>query len=530
MSIDKKIMIGIYVRESRDDYGINYETIEAQRDMLVDFAEKNGLGEIYDIYMDDNVSGSVFERDGIKKLKSDVDQKKIDLVVLKDLSRLGRNNARTLLFLDYLEENGVRVMTLDGKYDSSKDNDLAGIETWLNERYLKDISRKTRSSLKYRINRGDYIGTAPYGYKKSQERNRLKIDEEAADVVRKIYSMYREGYGYSCIANYLNSSGYLSPQQYKKKGRIKFDAADDYDIGIPEWSPSAVSRILSSRVYTGDTVQGVSEKISYKSKKTRRLPENMWVLTESTHKGIIGFEEFKQVQKTRELKKSYSGSHKGSLHPFRGKLFCGKCGSFMIARKRKNRPMGYICGSYGKNGRSFCSSHYIRESILKEIIIKELKRIIGNIEVMSKVKNMLSKQDDEFKNPQIIIDKLVKELQNKQRQQEILYMDRLENKISEQLFLRANKNMENSIGRINDKIKSIKQSNKKKNSFEETICELKKDMEKGEVSYEIVSLMVKRIFIFDREDTNLLKNSYLPKGKNMNIDGAIVVDFRIDKV
>jgi len=508
MSSNEKFMIGIYVRESRDDYGINYETIEVQRDMLVDFVEKNALGNIYDIYMDDNVSGSVFERDGIKKLKTDVNQKKINLVVLKDLSRLGRNNAKTLLFLDFLEENNVRVMTLDGKYDSSKDNDLAGIETWLNERYLKDISRK----------------------KSQEDRNRLKIDEDAADVVRKIYSLYREGYGYSCIANYLNSSGYLSPLQYKKKGRIKFNEINDSDIGIPEWSSSAVSRILSSRVYTGDTVQGVSEKISYKSKKTRRLPENMWVMTKSTHEEIIGFEEFKQIQKIRELKKSYSGSHKGSLHPFRSKLFCGKCGSFMIARKREKRPMGYICGSYGKNGKSICSSHYVRENVLKEIIIEELKKNFDNSEVMLKVKNMFNNQNDDFKNPQIIIDKLVKELENKQRQQEILYMDRLENKISEQLFLRANNNIENNIIRINDKIKSIKQIDKKENSFEETIYKFKKDIEKGEIGHDIVSFMVKRILIFDREDTKLLKNNYIAKKKNMDINGAIVVDFRINKV
>lgn len=127
--------VGIYVRESRDDNDENYETIETQRDMLVDFVLKNKLGEVASIYIDNNVSGTGFEREGLKKLEEDVKNKNINLLLLKDLSRLGRNNAKTLLFLDFLEEYDVRVLTTDGRYDSIKDNDMVGIETWFNERY-----------------------------------------------------------------------------------------------------------------------------------------------------------------------------------------------------------------------------------------------------------------------------------------------------------------------------------------------------------------------------------------------------------
>jgi len=117
--------------------------------------KKNGLGEIKSIYIDDNVSGSGFERRGIYELKRDVMEGKINLLVLKDLSRLGRNNAKTLLFLDFLEENGVRVVTFDGRYDSLKDNDIVGIETWFNERYILDISRKIRANLRFKIQKGN---------------------------------------------------------------------------------------------------------------------------------------------------------------------------------------------------------------------------------------------------------------------------------------------------------------------------------------------------------------------------------------
>lgn len=130
---EKQYKIGIYARESRDDNEENYETIETQRDLLIDFAQKNRFGEIVKIYMDDNVSGSGFERKGLDELKEDVTAHRIDLLIAKDLSRLGRNNAKTLLFLDFLEEHGVRVITFDGRYDSLKDNDTVGIETWFNE-------------------------------------------------------------------------------------------------------------------------------------------------------------------------------------------------------------------------------------------------------------------------------------------------------------------------------------------------------------------------------------------------------------
>ena len=277
----KENSIGIYVRESRDDNGENYETIETQRDLLIDFVERNSLGSIYAVYVDDNVSGSIFDRQGISRLREDVVSNRINMLLIKDLSRLGRNNAKTLQFLDFLEEYGVRVLSCDGRYDSLRDSEMAGIESWLNERYVRDISRKIRTSLRFKIQRGEYIGNAPFGYRKADgAKNKLIIDDYEADTVRMIYSFYRSGLGYSAIAKKLNERRLPSP-------------------GGGKWNRIAVRRILCSRVYTGDTVQGVSEKISFKSKKTRRLPREQWVITRGTHEAIISEEEFSEVQKIR---------------------------------------------------------------------------------------------------------------------------------------------------------------------------------------------------------------------------------------
>ena len=278
-----KYKVGIYTRESRDDNDENYETIETQRDLLIDFVKREKLGEVFRVYIDNNVSGSAFEREGLGQLKEDIINHRIDLLLVKDLSRLGRNNAKTLLFLDFIEEHGVRLLTYDGKYDSLKDNDTVGIETWINERYLRDTSRKIRASLRFKIKRGEYIGNAPYGYVKSiKEKNRLEIDEETAHVVREIFDLYKRGYGYAYIARILTERGYPPPSNRKN---IRNESSSG-------WNPVGIQRILSNRVYIGDTVQGISEKISYKSKKTRRLPQSDWVITEGTHAAIIDKDDF----------------------------------------------------------------------------------------------------------------------------------------------------------------------------------------------------------------------------------------------
>ena len=157
------------------------------------------------------------------------------------------------------------------------------------------------------MQKGEYIGHAPFGYEKSpHEKNKLIIKNDEATVVKKIYKLYREGYGYSYIADRLNALKISSPS----KG---------------QWNPVGVRRVLCSRVYVGDTVQGVSEKVSFKSKKTRRLPKDVWVITEETHEAIIDRQEFEEVQKIRENKNMHLGTHKGIIHLFRGLLFCGRC-------------------------------------------------------------------------------------------------------------------------------------------------------------------------------------------------------------
>lgn len=255
-------------------------------------------------------------------------------------------------------------------------------------------------------------------------------------MVKEIYRLYQEGWGYSYIAGYLNQRGCASPSK-------------------STWNPVGVRRILCNRVYIGDTVQGISERISFKSKKTRRLPEDRWVITENTHDAIISKDEFYRVQKLRDDKSVDSSPHKGVIHLFRGIVYCGRCGSAMFARMRKDRPMSYICSSYGKNGKSDCTSHHIKEKELIDIVMEDLLKLVEGIEADSKLMGRIEKlfsNDDS----QVEIERLNKQLNLKLRQQEMLYQDRLDEKISEDLFIRMNKQLEEKVGLLRGEIQDIK--------------------------------------------------------------------------
>ncbi|MDP4093603.1 MAG: recombinase family protein [Bacillota bacterium] len=505
--------VGIYVRESRDENEENYDTIETQRDLLLDYIDKNEIGKVTRVYIDDNVSGSGFERRGIQLLKKDIAENAVDLIIMKDLSRLGRNNAKTLLFLDYLEENGVRVLTCDGKYDSLKDNDTVGIETWFNERYIRDISKKIRTNLRFKILKGEYIGKAPFGYVKSSDRkNSLCIDNETAFIIKKIFKLYLQGYGFRYIAERMNREGYPSPAQ--RHGQAASGSG---------WNAVAVRRILSNRVYIGDTVQGVSEKISFKSKKTRRLPEESWVITQNTHEPIVSREEFNEVQSMLEARSSKP--HKGELHLFRGMLYCGRCGSMMYGRVRKSRPMGYICGNYGKKGRAVCSSHYITEKELEDIVRQEIISLSTDKDALIKVKQRLeykfNKDRSETKNQKERLEQL---LLSKLKQQDILYIDKLEGRISERLFTRTNSTFEARICQIKNELASIENTAADNMDTGEIIEKALAQLEHFELNREIIRSVVKKVIVLDSGD-DLSRYPELQQKKSISSVGAVVIDF-----
>ncbi len=417
--------VGIYVRESRDDKGERLETIETQKSLLLQFAAQAHLGIVCAVYVDDNVSGVQFERPGLGRLQEDVEHHRIDVLLLKDLSRLGRSNARTLLFLEFLQDHGVRVLTFDGRYDSDRDAETVGIDSWYNERYVMDISRKIRSNLRHKMECGEYLGNAPYGYRKSTaEKGKLIICPEEAAIVEEIFDLYCLEYGYKKIADMLNQRHVAPPGETRSLSGL--------------WSSTTVRRILQNRVYLGDTIQGISEKVSYKSKKTRSLPPSRWVITRDTHAAIISPTQFEEVSAIRNRRKNGGDRYKGRRNLFQGFLFCADCGAPLFARKQQGRESGYLCSRYLKEGSQACSRHFIRENFLVRIVFRDVETMVWhfleNHPAFQLSQELLRRQMEKERQNRCQNEDAAVRLKRMKRKQQLLYEDRLEERITPEFF------------------------------------------------------------------------------------------------
>jgi site-specific DNA recombinase len=389
------------------------------------------------------------------------------------------------------------------------DNDTVGIETWVNERYIRDISRKIRSCLRFKIQRGEYLGNAPFGYRKSStEKNKLVVVEEEADTVRLIFKLYRSGLGYSSIAKALNEKGLKSP---KGTG----------------WNRITVRRILCSRVYVGDTVQGVSEKVSFKSKKTRRLPQEEWVITECTHEGIISREEFQETQKIRESRKAQRWNAKGNGACLKRHHMVRGCGSVMYARKKPG-GVAFVCGNYLRNGRNACSSHYVREWPIVESICEEVAKIFRESDYTHEqemFKGIFAGNELYEKR----MGDIRRQMEINRRRQEMIYRDRLDGIISRQLFDRMNEECERRIKHLENEAKSLEKNppvpvNVRSLADEAASVFLNRKLTPG-----LARLVVKRITVFDENERPYAGTDCrtdVPVMPHGDVPGSIVIEFR----
>ena len=291
--------VGIYIRLSKEDeekekYSES-ESVQNQRTLLMQYIKENKFNFVAE-YVDDGVSGTSFDRPAFNKMIDDIEQGKINMVITKDLSRLGRNYVQSGYYTEtYFPEHNVRYIAILDNIDTALDsanNDIAPFKSILNEMYAKDTSKKINSVLQSKRNNGEYLGTAPYGYKKDPENKyHLIIDEEAANVVKLIYEKYLAGFGTMQIADYLSKKKIPIPSDYNKRKR----GTKSLTYGL--WQQSTVRFILSNEIYTGTVIQGKRKKVSFKSKKFINLPEEDWVKVENMHEAIISKEDFERAKK-----------------------------------------------------------------------------------------------------------------------------------------------------------------------------------------------------------------------------------------
>ena len=383
----------LYLRLSRDD-GDKEESnsITGQRELLRDYISQRPEFREFAVRVDDGFSGSTFERPSFQKMIEDVKAGRTDCIIVKDLSRFGRN------YLDageYIEKIfpflGVRFIAVNDNYDSlgdkkASDDLIIPFKNLINEAYCRDISVKIRSQLEIKRKNGQFLGSfAAFGYlKDEQNKNKLVVDQYAADIVRDIFKWKLEGVSPQDIADALNKLGVLSPMEYKRSLGMKFTTSFKTNSKAL-WSAGTVIRVLKNPIYTGVLVQGKETTPSYKVHKRITKDESDWSVIEDSHEAIISKIDFDSVQKVLKCDTRRSPGSK-AVGLFSGMIFCGDCGASMV---RKTVPAGekkyvyYVC-SVHKQDKS-CSPHRIRDNALEEIVLDSLKQHISEVVDMSEL-------------------------------------------------------------------------------------------------------------------------------------------------
>ncbi len=372
-------LAGLYIRLSQEDKNKKYESdsesVSNQRNILMNFVKANGFTFV-DEYVDDGYSGTNFERPSFKRMIEDIENKKINLVIVKDLSRLGRDHVNTGYYMErYFPENKVRFISIMESYDSAKNqasNDSSTFIVACNDYYSKQNSNKIRDVLHSKKKNGKFIGSKPcYGYMRDPEdKGHLIPNPETADTVRNIFKWKANGIGISEITTRLNDDNIPTPSGYKKT------KLSSRCLNSSEWTISSVNKILKNRMYTGDMVQNVQTKINYKSEKKITLDQSLWIIVEDTHEPLVDKKTFWSIQNMpSSIPETRTERPKRLLENL---LFCKECGNFLTVNYKKKIDYWSVnCNRYARDPkRRRCEPHFFPYNYLEEEIMRKIKKTV----------------------------------------------------------------------------------------------------------------------------------------------------------
>jgi len=380
----KSFRVGLYIRLSRED-GDKEESssVTNQREILKRYVSEQENFFIVKEYVDDGWTGTNFDRPKFKEMIKDIEEGVIDTVITKDLSRLGRERLMVGYYTEmYFPEHNVRYIALLDNIDTYIDsgmNDMAPFKGVINDMYVRDISKKIRSSLTERRKAGNFLGvTAPYGYQKDPNNKfHLIINEKEAEVVKRVFRLYLEGNGLTKIAQILTKKGIPVPGETRNIGKTRKTAL------YSSWKQTTIRRILDNRVYLGELVQFKRKKVNYKSKKRITVPEEERYICKGTHDPIIDEEDFNTVQNILKKNKSFKGTKHDYL--FKGLLYCKECGARLnitysnyALKKFGEYRYTTICYSYSRLYSDICTRHSNNIFELEEVLIKHIKAVCSN--------------------------------------------------------------------------------------------------------------------------------------------------------
>ena len=482
-----KLRIASYARVSYDEDKERYESIINQKNIIRDYAEEHFKNYEIIEFEDDNYSGYKFDRPDFTKMKQQVLDGNIDIVIAKDLSRIGRHNAKTLLFIEELEQLDVTVIAINDDLDTSKNNnnDIVGIKTWYNELYVKDISRKIRSTVENKSKNGTWITNVPYGYvMMDYQKREYKVDDSAAEVVRDIFKMYIEGSGYKKIAKKLTDDKVPTPKARLKQ--LMEEQGKTYDGEVGEvWNTASVSHILENDFYIGTlrTNKYTRKGINGVDKKQ---PEEKNFVFENFHEPILTVELFNKAQETHKSRGKEKTHYRGTkkyANDYTGLMRCGDCGAPMFSISNGKRKPAYYCGGYHNHGKAVCTSHHILVSVLDDLIKEYIKMIKNNASnVIDYLNNELEKnrrKNMSNKNNRDITETLKQELNKSKNELKVTMQQKIRDIMKkpenreyiEEMYATMESELNNKIAMLNTQIENEEKNKAKK----QNVIQAKKD-------------------------------------------------------
>ena len=375
----EKAQAAIYCRLSQDDGSLGESgSIQTQKAILTQYCQEHHM-EIVDCYCDDGWSGTNFDRPAFQRMIGDIEAGRVNTVIVKDLSRFGREYAQMGLYIEhYFEEKGVRFLSLAENIDSSQglNNLVLPFTNVINSLYARQASEKTKAAHRARAKNGMFLGSrAPYGYQKDpNDRHHLIVDPEAAEVVKEIFRMFADGIGYVRMTKILRERNILNPQAYFNQNNPDYYKHSDYWRKPFDWHATSVRAILNNPVYLGKLTFGKTKTKGFFDKRRVPTEESDWIVVEHTHEPLVSQELWDTVHQMMKARRRENGS--GHVQPFAGLVKCAGCGSSLNASydKKKGKYTGFSCWVYKNYGKQRCTSHAIGWQTLNRLVLEDIRR------------------------------------------------------------------------------------------------------------------------------------------------------------
>ncbi len=505
----------LYCRLSRDD-GNDKESnsIENQKLMLARYAKEKGF-ENTRFYVDDGFTGTNFNRPDFKRMMEDVEAGYISTIIVKDMSRFGRNYVEVGLYTEsYFPENNIRFIAITDLVDSADgDNEIIPFKNVMNEMYARDISKKVRSAKRIRGNMGEPLSQPPYGYMKGPENpKKWIIEHEAANVVREIFRLYLEGYGQDKIARTLQDRGIKNCTSYWQERGIG-RGGKKVQPNPYKWKSSTIGQILIRQEYCGDVVNFKTYSKSFKNKKRLQNPEENWKIFKDVHEPIIDRETFEAVQALiKKCKRRDPKPENGDKNIFCDFLVCAECGHKLWYHvNTRNKDIHYFsCSNYVKDYRGSCQHrHYVRADSIEQIVMLELKKMSVCIrhneerfaEILARKTNSDRLSEEKYLKTEL--ERLLSRNAKVERNYEKLYEDNMDGKVTDEWFMHMSRKYEEERIELRTKISKLReqqeQLNNKEKEKELFVSAVRKFMEMETLTAPLLHELIDHIDVYETE-------------------------------